>query len=101
MAQRGAFIPASEKERIEELQTFVSSLQIRTHLFANSMSNYYPFTAYLPHDRQRVIDELQFVLDNRNESEMERFRSGLRSLGKEDSSSRPKTKKKGAEPMSL
>lgn len=83
MAQRGEFIPASEKERIEELQTFVSSLQIRTHLFANSMSNYYPVTAYLPHDRQRVIDELQFVLDNKSESEMKRFRGGLRSLGKE------------------
>lgn len=101
MAQRGEFIPASEKERIEELQTFIKNLQIRTHLLADSVSNYYPFTAYLPYDRQRTVDELQYVLDSKSEIEMARFRDGLKSLGKEDLSSHAKAKKKGAESISL
>ncbi|CDC45131.1 putative uncharacterized protein [Firmicutes bacterium CAG:424] len=40
MAQERNFIPAGEKERLEELQTFIKHLQIRTHLFANSVSNF-------------------------------------------------------------
>ena len=51
MAQAGAFVPAGEKERLAELQTFIRNLQIRTHLFANSVSNFYPVTAYLPKER--------------------------------------------------
>lgn len=99
MAQRGEFIPADEKERLEELQVFVSNLQIRTHLLANSVSNYHPITAYLPYDRQRVVGELQYILDTRDEAEMKRFRAGLKSLGKENP--RPRAKKKESEPISL
>ena len=46
MAACGEFIPAGEKERMEELKAFIENLQIRTHLFANSASNFYPFTAF-------------------------------------------------------
>ena len=46
MEREGKFTPAGEKERIEELQVFIKNLQIRTHLFANSSSNFYPVTAY-------------------------------------------------------
>ncbi|MEY8325304.1 hypothetical protein AALB47_15575 [Lachnospiraceae bacterium 54-11] len=35
-------------ERLLELQVFIRNLQIRTHLFADSLSNFYPVTAYLP-----------------------------------------------------
>ncbi len=42
MVQRGLFTPAEEKERIQELQILIQNLQIRTHLFANSKSNFYP-----------------------------------------------------------
>ena len=83
MAQRGEFIPAGEKERIEELQVFISNLQIRTHLLANSVSNYYPVTADLPYDRKKVLSELQYVLDTKDEAEMLKFRAGLKSLGQE------------------
>ncbi len=80
MAQRGEFIPAGEKERIEELQVFISNLQIRTHLFANSKSNYYPVTAYLPNEREKVIGQLQYILDTVDESEMVEYRNNLKSL---------------------
>ena len=81
MVQKGEFIPAGEKERIEELQIFIKNLQIRTHLFANSVSNFYPTTAYLPKDREFVISELQYILDTVSEEEMLEYRKNLKSLG--------------------
>ena len=54
MAQQGLFVPAEEKERIRELQMLINNLNIRTHLFANTVSNFTPVTAYLPYDREAV-----------------------------------------------
>lgn len=81
MVRRGEFIPAGEKERIEELQTLIENLKLRTHLFANSLSNFYPVSAYLPYDREKVISELQHILDTVDEKEMSKYRAGLKSLG--------------------
>lgn len=80
MAARGEFVPAGEKERIEELQVFIKNLQIRTHLLANSKSNFYPVTAFLPKEREKVIRELQHVLDTTDEKEMLEYRRSLKSL---------------------
>ena len=81
MAQQGLFVPAEEKERIRELQILINNLNIRTHLFANTVSNFTPVTAYLPYDREKVTNELQFVLDNTDEMEMREYRNHLKSLG--------------------
>jgi len=81
MEQEGGFLPAGEKERLQELQVFIRNLQIRTHLFANSGSNFYPVTAYLPKERDLVIRELQHVIDTVNEDEMTKYRVSLKSLG--------------------
>lgn len=81
MAEQGRFIPAGEKERIRELQIFISRLQIRTHLLANTVSNFIPVTAHLPYDRQKVINELQAALDKTDEAEMQAYRENLKSLG--------------------
>lgn len=81
MAERGDFVPAGEKERIEELQVFIQNLQIRTHLLANTSSNFYPVTAFLPKERGKVIGELQHILDTISEDEMAAYRSSLKSLG--------------------
>ncbi len=81
MAQQGLFIPAEEKERIRELQILINGLNIRTHLFANTVSNFAPVTAYLPYDREKVTNELQYVLDNMDESKMQEYRKKLKSLG--------------------
>ncbi|WP_322175595.1 radical SAM protein [Acutalibacter caecimuris] len=80
LAKQGKFTPADEKERIEELQTLIENLHIRTHLFANSVSNYFPFTARLPYEREKAIGELQDVLDGTEEDEMLGYRQRLRSL---------------------
>ena len=76
----GKFIQAGEKERIHELQTFIQNLQLRTHLFANSKSNFYPITAYLPKERNSVIKELQYIIDTIDEKEMNKYRNSLQSL---------------------
>ena len=79
-AKSGEFIPAGEKERIHELQTFIQNLRIRTHLFANSKSNFYPIAAYLPKERNLAIRELQYVIDTVDEQEMNAYRNSLQSL---------------------
>ena len=81
MAETGSFIPAGEKERLQELQVFIQNLQIRTHLFANSSSNFYPLSVYLPKERESAILELQYVMDHHSEEEMTAYRAGLKSLG--------------------
>ena len=81
MAQAGQFMPAGEKERLKELQTFIQNLQIRTHLFANSVSNFYPVTAYLPKERDAVVSELQYIADTVEEGEMAAYRRELKGLG--------------------
>lgn len=81
MSQRGEFVPADEKERICELQVFINHLNIRTHLFANTISNYAPVTAYLPYDREKVTNELQYVIEHTEEQTMGDYRANLKSLG--------------------
>lgn len=66
---------------MEELQLFIRNLQIRTHLFANSVSNFYPVTAYLPKEREAVVSELQYVIDTTSEEEMASYRRELKGLG--------------------
>ena len=81
MEREGQFTPAGEKERLEELQVFIKNLQIRTHLFANSSSNFYPVSAYLPKERDFVVSELQRIMDTVSEEEMAQYRRNLKSLG--------------------
>lgn len=81
MAQEGKFIPAGEKERLQELQIFIKNLQIRTHLFANTGSNFYPLTAYLPKERKAAVRKLQYVMDTVSEEEMTAYRRELKELG--------------------
>lgn len=79
-AQQGRFEPAGEKERLRELQTLIGHLNLRVHLFANTVSNVIPVTAHLPYDREQALGELQFALDTREEAELREYRRHLKSL---------------------
>ena len=81
LANEGKFVPAGEKERLTEMQTFIENLQIRVHLFANTVSNFYPVTAYLPKERTKVIKEIQQVIDTFTEEEMHTYRCNIKTLG--------------------
>lgn len=80
MAERGEFIEAGEKERLEELKVFINHLQLRTHLFANTASNFLPVSAYLPYDREKIISEIDYALNTTSEEEMVAYRQNLKSL---------------------
>ena len=67
-------------ERIRELQILVNNLNIRTHLLADTVSNFVPVTAYLPYDREKVTNELQFVIDHTEESKMQEFPALLQNI---------------------
>ena len=81
LEKEGKFVPPGEHERIKEMQIFIQNLQIRTHLFANTISNFYPVSAYLPKEREKVLEELQQVIENFTEEEMLEYRKGLKALG--------------------
>lgn len=81
MAQAGDFNPAGEGERLRELQTFIRTLRLRTHLLANTSSNYFPLTAFLPYERERAPGELQHILDTVPEQTMWAYRASLHDLG--------------------
>lgn len=80
MAQKGIFKPAKETERLIELQTFIRNLHIKTHLLANSKSNFYPLTAYLPKEREALANEIQQIINTFSEEEMLQYRNSLTSL---------------------
>ena len=81
LAKQGKFIPAAERERIEELQIFIEHLHLKVHLFANSVTNFYPAAAYLPKEKERILNELQEILDTVREEEMQEYRQSLTALG--------------------
>lgn len=83
MAQDGKFVPAGEKERLEELITLIENLRITTRLQANTITNFKPVTGYLPKDKDKVISQLREIMQNATEEEMIGYRSSLNSLGME------------------
>lgn len=80
MAKRRNFIPAGEMERLQELQVFIKNLRIRTHLFANSKSNFYPLLAFLPKERESILEEIQQIINTFTEEEMLQYRNSLKTL---------------------
>lgn len=81
MMQCGKFIPAGEKERLEELITLIENPRLRTRLQANTITNYKPITGYLPKEREQIVSELKAVIENTSEEEMKEYRNSLNSLG--------------------
>jgi len=81
MAQRGEFVPAGEKERLEELIILLKNLRLRTRIQADTVSNFKPITGAFPKDKERIIEELQYIIDTTSEEEMVGYRNSIKSLG--------------------
>ena len=81
MARSGAFRPAGERERIQELQLLIRDLRLRVHLLADTSTNFYPVSGILPRERGRLLGELDGVLARTGEAEMAAYRASLRQLG--------------------
>ncbi|QOX63025.1 radical SAM protein [Anoxybacterium hadale] len=74
------FAPASEHERLEEMITLLEKLQIRTHLQADTKSNFKPLSGTIPYDKSRIIGELSYALKTASEQEMLDYRNSLSTL---------------------
>lgn len=80
LAQEGKFVPAAEKERLEELAVLLEHLQIRVHLQADTKSNFLPLNGYIPREKASFISSLRETADTVSEEEMIAYRKSLDSL---------------------
>lgn len=78
--KNGTFVEASEHERLQEIKTLINSLNISTHMFANTISNPVPLSGYLPNDKQRMINALDSIISQVDESQLKNYRSNIKSL---------------------
>lgn len=78
--QSGTYIVEEELEKLFELKTFISNLEISTIVFANTISNAAPFTGKLPRDKKKIIKMLQKVINSTDEKELWRYRNSIRHL---------------------
>lgn len=78
--QEGKYTEATEHERLLELRTFISALDIRTTLLGNTVSNIIPFVGMIPNDKVRILKELDAAILQNNEIELKQYREGIKSL---------------------
>ena len=78
--KRGEFIEADETEKIKELKTFVSSLNIQTVLDATNVSNLAPVFGILPDDKDKILNILNAALDKYNEQYLRFQRKNMSNL---------------------
>ncbi len=73
----GRFREASERERLEELRTFLSRLTIPTTIMGHTVSNTVPLLGRLPEERGRLLRELGDALARFDESDLAAYRRGI------------------------
>lgn len=78
--QKGKYTASNENERLEELKTFIVNLCNTTTLLANTVSNPVPLTGILPKDKDMLLKEIQFIIDNTEEVQLAKYRQGIKSL---------------------
>ena len=79
-AQKGLFVEASEKERLQELRTLINRLNIRTTILANTVSNVVPLSGILPNDKATMLRHIDEALNTLKEETMREYRRGISSL---------------------
>ncbi len=78
--RNGSFTETDELEKLLEQKTLIKHLTIQTTLYANTISNTAPMVGELPQDKEKMITQLQYAIDNTDESELERYRKNIRHL---------------------
>lgn len=68
------FVEAPERERLEELRTFIAALAIPATLMGHTVSNTVPLLGRLPEDRARMLRELDEALAHSSEAELQAYR---------------------------
>jgi hypothetical protein len=78
--KRGEFVEATETEKIQELYTFVKTLDIHTLLDATNVSNMMPVYGYLPEEKEKILAMLKQGADEQGEELLRMRRDSMRSL---------------------
>ena len=78
--QNGEYVEATEHERLLELKTFISNLNIETTLLGNTVSNTIPFVGMIPNDKVRILNELDLAIRLISEHELKQYRDSIKSL---------------------
>lgn len=76
----GRFREASERERLEELRTFLARLTIPATIMGHTVSNTVPLLGRLPEERGRLLRELDDALARFSENELAAYRRGINHL---------------------
>ena len=53
----------------------------RLYELANTVSNFYPMSVYLPRERRKALEELQQIRESFTEEKMREYRRSLKTLG--------------------
>lgn len=78
--QAGNWVEETEIEKLHELKTLISSLNIDTYFATMGASNYVNVEGRLPKDKEKMIKWLDKVINSVDEKELRRYRENLRHL---------------------
>lgn len=73
----GRFVEAGERERLEELRTFIAELTVPTTIMGHTVSNAVPLLGRLPEERARLLRELDEALARLSEEELADYRRSI------------------------
>ncbi len=73
--QEGTYIEEPEIERLIEVKTLISKLNIKTNILSNHISNTVPITGILPKDKAMIIRELDKAIAEFPEQELKAYRN--------------------------
>jgi radical SAM superfamily enzyme YgiQ (UPF0313 family) len=78
----GTYLESSEHERLEEMKALIGSLMLDTPftLLANTVSNPVPLIGFIPNDREKLIREIQMIIENTSETDLKQYRKNIKSL---------------------
>lgn len=78
--QAGTFAEASETERLEELQTLIGALDCPTEIRCEHVSMPVKLAGRLPHDKERLIAEIEAAKASAADGTLARYRRSIVSL---------------------
>lgn len=78
--QAGTFAEASETERLEELQTLIGALDCPTEIRCEHVSMPVKLAGRLPHDKERLITEIEAAKVSAADGTLARYRRSIVSL---------------------
>lgn len=78
--ESGDFEPAGEIEMLEELRTFIARTRLETYILGNHIGNVARVNGFLPEQREAMLDYIDHLIAQVDESQLRHFRSMQRSI---------------------